>query len=162
MNKYKVLQERLEECDTSVAEIVGSISKSVEYDFDLYIYISKFDNLGNENSDFDIYLLTEENVIHTTKMYKVKRAKIDIETWSKRELLQQIINREYVDEIKLLKRFYRIKNAVAVNRNVQDVIDKEFFNVIDTIDVEKEIYKFFKLLSNSEYKNAANMYRSGE
>lgn len=75
MNKYKVLQERLEECDTSVAEIVGSISKSVEYDFDLYIYISKFDNLGNENSDFDIYLLTEENVIHTTKMYKVKRAK---------------------------------------------------------------------------------------
>lgn len=94
-------------------------------------------------------------------MYKVKRAKIDIETWSKRELLQQIINREYVDEIKLLKRFYRIKNAVAVNRNVQDVIDKEFFNVIDTIDVEKEIYKFFKLLSNSEYKNAANMYRSG-
>lgn len=162
MDKYNIFKKRLEECSISYDQFEKTIHKIVNESYEEYIYISHFDGVGNKNSDFDIYVITEDDAEHKTYMLKIQKAKLDIEVWNINEFLEQLKDKHFCDDIKVLKKLYRMKVSVRGNTNNNDYINTKIQDVLSTINLEEMIYEYFKVMSNSEYKNAVNMFNSCE
>lgn len=162
MDRRQLLEERLRECNISINQITDSIDKILSGNYEQYVYISQFDGLGNQKSDFDVYVIVEENIKHFTRMLKIQKAKLDIEIWSIDELLENITSDEVSNDIKTLKKIYRIRTAERISADRKGSISEKLEKAIVEIDIEKMIYQFYKTMSNSEYKNAVNMFDSEE
>ena len=81
MEKKQLLLERLLECDANFNDIISYIEEKIEGKYEVFAYISQFDGVGNKDSDFDIYVITDKKYSYPVEMIRIKNASCDIEYW---------------------------------------------------------------------------------
>lgn len=158
MGKKQLLLERLLECDADYNDIISYIGEKIEGKYEVFVYISKFDGVGNKDSDFDIYVITDKKCTYPVEMVRIKNASCDIEYWGISELFD-IANKIDSKNYKNLKLLKKLSNAVPITSmgiisDVQDFVSK--------IDVDDKVYSYFKSLANAEYDDAVRMYKNEE
>ena len=109
MNKGKILEERLQECDVSITEILDRLKKNVPNICTVVLYISRFEGVGNKYSDFDIYVISDQDIQRENYMLKIKGSCCDVEYWSLQQVKALINNRHALSEPKTLKFIKRLK-----------------------------------------------------
>lgn len=160
MEKLSVLNERMEECNTTIDEILNHpVLKNIT-EYSVYMYISKFDGLGNKDSDFDIYIIANCIKQHTSAVCKIGNASCDIEYWPVKDVMKNIKNKLYCTDFSKLKLIKRIKTGVEIICNNFDL--KNALNEIKELDINQYIMNYFKICSNSEYEDAIKMYKNEE
>lgn len=158
MEKKQLLLERLLECDANFNDIISYIEEKIEGKYEVFAYISQFDGVGNKDSDFDIYVITDKKYSYPVEMIRIKNASCDIEYWEISELLD-IANKIDSKNYKNLKLLKKLSNAIPITSmgnisNVRDFVLK--------IDVDDKVYSYFKSLANAEYDDAVRMYKNEE
>lgn len=158
MEKQEILLKRLSECNSNYNDIISYVEEKVNGKFEIFTYISQFDGVGNKDSDFDVYVITDKNYSYPVEMIKIKSANCDIEYWEISELVE-IANRIDSNNYKYLKLLKKLSNAIPITSmdSMPNVTD-----FIQNIDVDDLVYSYFKALSNAEYDDAVRMYNNKE
>lgn len=160
MEKFKILNERLKECNTSIQEITDNILEGIDYECSVFVYISRFDGIGNKASDFDIYVVGNSENNQEKLMYKIKEAKCDIEFWTV-ESIKQLLNKEEIcHEIDYLKFFKRLVSGIIIFSNDNDI--NSLIGMIEEKNIDNLIFNYFKIGAKSEYDDAVKMFQNGE
>lgn len=159
MKKLEILKERLEECNTSIQEIEKIIMENIDYECSIFVYISRFDDIGNKDSDFDIYVIGKKENNQKEQMYKIKEAKCDIEFCSV-ESIKQLLYKEDNYNIGYLKFLKRLISSTIIFSNDKDI--NSLINIIEEKNIDNLIFNYFKVAANSEYDDAVNMYRNND
>ncbi|SFO28772.1 hypothetical protein SAMN04487831_11640 [Pseudobutyrivibrio sp. UC1225] len=156
MDKSSILKKRFEECNISEIEIFNYISQKNLGEFSILVYISQFEGLGNKDSDFDIYVLTEKKIGLPTEMLKIKNACCDIEYWSEEDIdvLTESIDYFNYKQLKIIK---KMSLAYLISGNDSALIEK-----IRNIKIDDYIYSYFKSFANAEYDDAVKMFKNHE
>lgn len=132
----------------------------IPYNSAIYIYSSEFENLGNQASDIDVYVVYEGNFDikeGLVRNIKVNNITLDVEFWSIELLnkmkLQLSLEKDNLDsgQLKLLSKLYN--SAIIYNKTKTTlVIEKEIL-------VEAIINHFTKL-ARSHYDDGISMFKS--
>lgn len=167
----KVLVDRLSECNLSADNILKEIAKSGTEQA-IFVYISHLENLGTKDSDFDIYVLSEnipdaefarEEQNCKVQIAILKGKMLDIEYWSIGYIDKLIENISKfndsnitIEEIKLI---HRLKIAEIIGG---DRIGNEIKSRIQNSNLSGIVQKKYLLIANSELQDAIALYNSKE
>lgn len=167
----KILIERLNECNLTTLDILSKITNYSD-EQTIFIYISQLENLGTKDSDFDVYVLSEntpnDEFMRNEQNYKVQIALLngkllDIEYWDIKVVYDLInaINSSNYEKLSLdsLKLIHRLKIAEVVNENE---IGNKVKNMIQSSNLKDLVIKHYLLSASSELQDAIALYSSQE
>ncbi len=155
-----ILEERLRECGIQVQDIVNRIGMSEDDKYTIIVYISRFEGLGNRNSDFDVYVLSEKTIFKETIMARINGAICDIEFWTYNQIFDMLSSELKNDEYKTIKLLKRMDMGLAIYNNSYQY--KEMKDQLKKKALNQMIYTFFKSVANEEYDDAVKMFKCGE
>lgn len=158
-DKEKILQERMSECCVTKDDILDCIRKTTNKKMSVLVYISRFEGLGNKDSDFDIYAICREDICHPIEMLQINEVCFDIEYWPLEKLEKLVDNIDSITDRDQLKLIKRIHESVLLTEEVELTT---LVRKIDAIDIDNKIYKYFKRLVNAEYDDALKMDNNAE
>ena len=160
MDKQNVLKERMAECGITYDSILKEIDPKIHGPYTVVVYISKFDGLGNKNSDFDVYVLMDEDVSIRSSVVRIECACCDIEYWSASKLISLLNEIPSNPNRKIFKIIKRIKSGIVIFSSGTSFsqIDK----IISAIDIDNYIYKYYRVFTNAEYDDAVKMFKNQE
>lgn len=167
MNKN--LSMRLAECNITLEEIQTATTLSLD-DYCLFLYSSHIENLGTQNSDFDIYIICNDipNNKHLINRdnYKVRQIFInnvlfDIEYWTFSSLLtliDKINSSNFIFNSDQLKFLHRLSMAECMGNLEKGIIIKKSIKDSHLLSHVKEYYR---LQATSFLEDAVYMYTAG-
>lgn len=160
MDKQTVLMERMSECGISCDSILKEINHEVQGSYTVVVYISKFDGLGNRDSDFDVYVLMDDNFQIKSSMLRIGEANCDIEYWVKSDLISRIQEIRSNPNRQIFKVIKRLQSGIAIFSTSKNFSEIE--EMISGIKIDNYIYKYYRIFTNAEYDDAVRMYKNKE
>lgn len=167
----KILKSRLQECDIEISDIISAIENFHKNDVTV-IYTSHLEGLGTNDSDFDIYVISEEvkklSWCKDNGKFKVQNKLIkdkcfDIEYWKIEDVEEIIENSNKADianllpdSLKLIQRLFigeKISNNKTTNELVKKVKESKF---------ENQVVKMYLLYANSALEDSINLFNGKE
>lgn len=155
-----MLKERMTECGITYDSILKEIEQKVHGAYTVVVYISKFDGLGNKNSDFDVYVLMDEDVSIRSSVVKIERACCDIEYWPASKLISLVNEIPTNPNRQIFKIIKRIRSGIVIFSTGTTFSQIE--KLISTIDIDHYIYKYYRIFTNAEYDDAVKMFKNQE
>lgn len=158
MDRKDILARRLSECNSDYNDIISYVEEKIDGKYEILTYISQFDGVGNKDSDFDIYVITDKKYQYSVEMTKIKSLNCDIEYWEISEL-EKIV--DSVDS----KNYKHLKLLKKMSRAIEITLGDEFPHMTDflqNLNIDELIYSYYKSLSNAEYDDAVKMYNNKE
>lgn len=167
----KILVNRFNECNLTPSDILSKII-SCDDKQAVFVYASQLENLGTKDSDFDVYVLSQnmpnDEFMRSVQNYKIQTELLngkllDIEYWDITivyELINTINEPSYKklssDELKLI---HRLKIAEVINENE---IGNKIKLLIQNSNLKDLVVKQYLLVSNSQLQDAIALYDSQE
>ncbi|MDF2880062.1 MAG: hypothetical protein K0R54_619 [Clostridiaceae bacterium] len=159
----KEVVNRLIEIDLNISDILSAISldKLNTKSYSIFLYCSQIDNLGNKDSDFDIYILYD-NLYNGTKKISlnIKNIELDVEFWAESDILllmEKLKSNYYVSDINNLKLLQRL-----ITSNI--IYNEKYGNYIKNLIDKKIIYdialKEFKAEVISNIHDCLSFYKA--
>jgi len=159
VNKEEVLKKRLDECNANTESIVEFVKKKIKGECEILVYISHFEGLGNKDSDFDVYVLSQKKYDNLVEMVKLENIKCDIEYWSYDDIKKLVDEIHCMDFVRI-KALKKMTTAISIYHG-DDKMD-ELLVLLNSVDIDEMAYMYFKSILNAEYDDAVKMFKNKE
>lgn len=166
----KSFKQFLKDKDCSIGELTDYISTIIDIKKDIvYIYSSHMDNLGNSESDIDVYVFLANSIkvdYFHIENHNVSNINLDIE-YRSIKFLETIVNKykhTVNDPTKInvfdLKLIQRIKAGLKLDSGA--LLDEiEAIKSMNTLDITHCVSNYYCYLARSEYDDGVRMFAAG-
>lgn len=163
MDKVNIFENELNKYGICAKDIIAAVNKKTgELDLPIFIYSSKFEKLGNDYSDLDIYVIGDSEDISNYEVFNtaINGLSLDIEYWRKSTLTKyytQLKNGEYsMYDSLILKVLQRISISVQLQGEISS---PEYLNIHE---IESLVIDNYARSARAHYDDGRKLWKSSD